>query len=207
MPHMAGWFFMISVLLLILLEPSLYALLVVMGVVGVLVENHRTFGVQFGFDRMKPLRTVKLIVFGFGAVMLVETPLSQASVWVLDIFHIAHPEQQTVETFRQFDKAPAIMGFLFQAVLLFPIVEETFFRGFLLTFLKNYTSAWMAIILSAAVFAAVHLNAGAFLPLWFLGFALGLAYEHTGSLLLPMGMHMCFNLATGLYLLLDKGSS
>jgi membrane protease YdiL (CAAX protease family) len=87
------------------------------------------------------------------------------------------------------------------------MIEELFFRGYFLTFLKNYTSTWLAIILSGGVFAFAHLNLGAVLPLWFLGVVLGVAYQHTGSLLVPMGIHACFNLATGLSLLMDKGNS
>jgi hypothetical protein len=137
--------------------------------------------------------------------MLVETPLTQASAWALDFYNVPHPEQQSVETFRQFNQSYTIFGFMLQAVIVFPVIEELFFRGFLLTFLKNYTSVWPAIILSAGVFAFAHLNLGAVLPLWFLGIILGMAYEHTGSLLVPIGIHACFNLATGLSLLMDKG--
>jgi len=65
----------------------------------------------------------------------------------------------------------------------------------------------LAIVLSAGVFAFAHLNLGAALPLWFLGIVLGVAYEHTGCLIVPMSVHACFNLATGLSVLLDKGNS
>ena len=139
--------------------------------------------------------------------MLVETPLMEVSVWALDALQMPHPEQQSVETFRQYSQASAILFFMLQAVFVFPAIEELFFRGFLLTFLKNYTSTWLAIVLSAGVFAFAHLNLGIVLPLWFLGIALGVAYEHTGSLLVPMCIHACFNLTTGLSLLMDKGSS
>jgi membrane protease YdiL (CAAX protease family) len=33
------------------------------------------------------------------------------------------------------------------------------------------------------------------------------AYEHTGSLLLPMCIHGCFNLITAVSLLIEKSSS
>lgn len=207
MSHLAGWFFVVSVIDLIFLEPGLYTILVLLGTMWVLIENGRSASMQFGLDRLPLVRAITWSLLVFGAVMLVETPLTQASSWLLDNLHIEHPEQQSVETFRQYSDPSAIAWFLFQAVLLFPIIEELFFRGFLLTFLKNYTSTWMAIVLSAGVFASVHLNLNAFFPLWFLGIILGLVYEHTGSLLLPMGVHSCFNLATGLFLLLDKGNS
>jgi hypothetical protein len=207
MPAMSGWFFVLSVVGLIYLQSPLYAIIVLVGTAGVLAENRRTAQAQFGLDRVKPSKALTWGLLVFGAIMLVETPLTQASTWVLDFCNVPHPEQQSVETFRQYNKSFTILWFLFQAVLLFPMIEELFFRGFLQTFLKNYTSTWLAIILSGGVFAFAHLNLGAVLPLWFLGIVLGVAYEHTGCLLVPMGIHACFNLATGLSLLMDKGSS
>jgi len=206
MPHLAGWLFVASVFVLIFLQPSLYALLVLMGTMIVLAQNRRTARTQYGFDRLKPSQALVVALLVFGAVELVETPLTQVSTWVLDACQVPHPEQQSVETFRQDNQAATIVWFMFQAVLLFPIIEELFFRGFLLTFLKNYTSTGLAIVLSAGFFAAVHLNLAAFIPLWFLGIVLGLAYEHTGSLLVPVCIHACFNLATALFMLMDKGN-
>ncbi len=212
-----GWVFIACVLGLIYLQSALYAIVVMIGVAGAVVECGTTVRTQFGFDRVPIIRALAWGLFIFGAVMLVETPLMQASNWALDeldkwawaLFkvHISHPEQQSVETFRQYSQASAIIQFLVEAVLVFPVIEELFFRGFLLTFLKRYTSTGLAIVLSGGVFAFAHLNLGAALPLWFLGIVLGVAYQHTGSLLVPMGIHACFNLATGLSLLLDKGSA
>jgi membrane protease YdiL (CAAX protease family) len=202
----SGWFLIASVVGLIYLQSILYVIVVLVGIVGVLAESGRTFRTQFGIDRMKPVQAVTSGLLVFGAVMLVETPLMQVSTWILDTLRMPHPEQQSVETFRQYNQSYTILWFLLQAVFLFPIIEELFFRGYLLTFLKNYTSPGLAIVLSAGVFAFAHLNLGAALPLWFLGIVLGVAYEHTGSLVVPMVIHACFNLATGLSLLIDKGN-
>jgi membrane protease YdiL (CAAX protease family) len=207
MPSMAGWFFVVSVVGLIYLQSPLYVIIVLVGTAGALAENGRTAWTQFGLDRLKPVRALTWSLLVFGAVMLVETPLTQASAWGLDALQMPHPEQQSVETFRQYNQSSEILKFMLQAVLLFPVIEELFFRGFLLTFLKNYTSTWLAIGLSAGVFAFAHLNLGVVLPLWFLGIVLGVAYEHTGSIVVPMGVHACFNLATGLSLLMDKGNA
>jgi len=201
-----GWVFVVSVVGLIYLQSPLYAIVVLVGTAGALAENRRTASAQFGFDRVKPVKALTWGLLVFGAVMLVETPLTQVSAWGLDMLQMPHPEQQSIETFRQYNRSSTIAWFLFQAVFLFPVIEELFFRGFLLTFLKNYTSTWLAIVLSAGVFAFAHLNLGAALPLWFLGIVLGVAYEHTGSLVVPMCVHACFNLATALSLLLDKGN-
>ena len=207
MQPLSGWLFVICVVGLIYLQSALYAVVVLVGVAGMVVETGRPARTLFGFDRVPPIRALTWSLLIFGAIMLVETPLTEASTGALDYFKISHPEQQSVETFRQYNQTSTILFFLLQAVLIFPVIEELFFRGFLLTFLKNYTSTGLAIVLSGGVFAFAHLNLGAVLPLWFLGIVLGVAYEHTGSLLVPMGVHACFNLATGLSLLLDKGNS
>src|ERR1700677_249788 len=115
MPPLAGWLFISSVLLLVFLEPPLYMMLVMIVTVGVLAENQRTAAQQFGFSRLPPLRTVTASLLTYGAVMLVEAPLSQGSNTMLDMLRIAHPEQQTVETFRQYDSISDIVNFLFFA--------------------------------------------------------------------------------------------
>lgn len=203
---MSGWLFIASVVALIYLQSILYILLVLVGAAGVLMENGTTAAEQYGLTRLDPAKLVRWSLLILGAVVLVETPLTSVTEWLLDALHLPHPEQESVETFRRFTKVSTIAGFLFQAVFFYPVIEELFFRGFLLTFLKNYTSTWLALVLSAGVFAFAHVNLGAVLPLWFLGLVLGLAYEHTGCLLLPMGIHACWNLVTALSLLLDKGS-
>jgi uncharacterized protein len=207
MQSASGWVFVACVIGLIYLQSVLYAIVVLVGITGVLAENRRTIRTQFGFDRVKRSNAVAWGLLVFGAVMLVETPLLEFSAWALDALQMPHPEQQSVETFRQYNQASAVLFFMLQAVFVFPVIEELFFRGFLLTFLKNYTSTWLAIVFSAGVFAFAHLNLGIVLPLWFLGIVLGVAYEHTGSLLVPMCIHACFNLTTALWLLMDKGSS
>ena len=206
MQSTSGWVFVACVVGLIYLQSPLYVVVVLVGIMVVLAENRRTVGMQFGFDRVKLSKAVTWGLLVFGAVMLVETPLLEFSTWLLDALQMPHPEQQAVETLRQENQLSAIMWFMLQAVFLAPVIEELFFRGFFLTFLKNYTSTWLAIVLSAGVFAFAHLNLGIVLPLWFLGVVLGVVYEHTGSLVVPMGVHACFNLATGLSVLLDKGN-
>ena len=59
----------------------------------------------------------------------------------------------------------------------------------------------VAALVSGAVFAAVHLHAATFVPLWFLGVAFAWLYWRTGSILAPMFAHFLFN-ATNLALIL-----
>jgi membrane protease YdiL (CAAX protease family) len=205
-PPVSAWLLIGIVLGLIFLNSPLFSLVIMVATFGVIVQNHRTAEQQYGFDRLPVIRAQSYALVVFGAVMLVESPLSSASDWLFEFFRLPHPEQDTVEMFRQLSSPKAIIVFMLFAAFYNPVVEELFFRGFVLTFLKNYTTPFLAIVLSGGIFACAHLNLGAFLPLWFLGIVLGAAYEHTGSLLVPMTIHGCFNLANALGLLLDKGN-
>jgi membrane protease YdiL (CAAX protease family) len=206
-PPASAWLLICIILGLILLGSPLFSLVVMVLTFAVVMQNKQTAEVQYGFNRLPLIRAQAYALLIFGALMLVESPLSSGSDWLFDFFRLPHPDEDSVQDFRQLNQISLILIFIFQAVIFSPVVEELFFRGFLLTFLKNYTSPALAIVLSAGVFACAHLNLGAFLPLWFLGIVLGVAYEHTGSLLVPMTIHGCFNLATALALLLDKGNA
>jgi membrane protease YdiL (CAAX protease family) len=178
----------------------------VIGQAVLLLENRRIALKQFGLERLSSAQLIQWSVVISGAVVVVAAPVMQLFELLLDMLHLSHPEQQSVEVFRQVTRASQIIDFLIQAVFLAPMIEELFFRGFLLTYLKNYMSTWGALALSAAVFAIAHQNLDSVLPLWVLGIVLGVAYEHTGCILLPMGIHACFNLTTGLTLLAQKVS-
>jgi membrane protease YdiL (CAAX protease family) len=204
---LVGWLFVVMVLQLLFLQSVFYMLVVVMGVGLFLIDNGRTAREQFGLARLPIGSLVRWALLICGAVVFVEVPLSQLVEWVMTAIHIPHPEQQSVETFKQFSRASDICNFLLWAVIISPMMEEIFFRGFLLTFLKNHTTTWLALILSAGIFAFAHVNLGSVVQLWLLGIVLGVAYEHTGALLLPIGVHACFNLITAMSLLLEKGGS
>jgi hypothetical protein len=207
LPQAGAWLFVVNVTALLWLQSPLYMVLIVMGQAVLLLENCRTAQDQFGLDHLTGLQLVKWSVLICGAVIVVAEPVMLLFQVTFDALHVAHPEQVSVEVFRQVKSPSQIINFLIQAVMIAPMIEELFFRGFLLTYLKTYVKTWPAILISAAVFALAHQNLDSVLPLWVLGIILGVAYEHTGSILLPMGIHACFNLTTGLTMLAQRANS
>ncbi len=202
-----AWLFIANVMALLFTGSPYYMLLIVIGQAVLLLENNRTAEQQFGFARLSAPQLLRWSVIISGAVVVVATPAMQLFELALDALHFSHPEQQSVEDFRQVRQTALLIDFLIEAVVLAPLIEELFFRGFLLTWLKTYMSTWVALIVSAGIFAVAHQNLDSVLALWVLGIVLGVAYEHTGSILLPMAIHACFNLTTGLTLLAQKASS
>ena len=75
-----------------------------------------------------------------------------------------------------------------------PIVEETFFRGFIYGWMRRRLNVPAAAVLSGCFFALVHFQPVIFVPLAILGAGLALLYEYSGSLLPGMVVHGLFNL-------------
>lgn len=86
-----------------------------------------------------------------------------------------------------------------------PIIEEIIFRGMLLSILKRSLNRWPAILISAAVFSAVHLldpDALAVVPgLFLVGVVLGWAALRRGDLSLAIALHAGINLLAAVALL------
>ena len=77
--------------------------------------------------------------------------------------------------------------------LLAPCFEELLFRGFLLPVLAQRQRLALALVLSALLFGAIHLQPAGLPTLSTLGFVMGLAMRHTGSLRTPILIHACWN--------------
>jgi uncharacterized protein len=76
-----------------------------------------------------------------------------------------------------------------------PLLEETLFRGLLQNALSKRLPAWAAIVLSALVFGAMHMDLYAMPPLVMMGAIFGVIYHLTGSLRVTIVLHMINNAA------------
>lgn len=86
-----------------------------------------------------------------------------------------------------------------------PLVEEAIFRGALFTALYDKWGTWPAVVLSAAVFAGVHLSWTSFGPIFVLGVLLALLFLRSRSLWVPILCHAAYNGAGILVLVAMRG--
>jgi hypothetical protein len=102
------------------------------------------------------------------------------------------PPSTLAENFTQTGLGWAIIALL--AVVVAPIAEETFFRGFLFTGIgERYGYSWGA-VLSALLFAVAHfIQPGALLPIFILGLLLAWLYIRTGSIWTCIFAHFAYN--------------
>ncbi|MBO5870712.1 MAG: CPBP family intramembrane metalloprotease [Clostridia bacterium] len=86
------------------------------------------------------------------------------------------------------------------------ILEEWAFRGVLLKNLLPY-GKWGAIIISAILFGFGHVHPKSIVNAITFGIILGICYEYTGSLKIPMIIHFINNAISTLALLVPEGSA
>lgn len=125
-------------------------------------------------------------------VALVTFPLVQF------MFPDGAPEQGVAEIAQGAATSIEIILTFLSVAVLAPIVEEIIFRGMFLSWLNRFMGKWPAIIVSAAVFAGMHLmdwNARAAVPgLFIIGVVLGWAAIKRGDLSLAIPLHAGLNL-------------
>ena len=102
-----------------------------------------------------------------------------------------------IESYKQAKNLPA---FYLGVVLFGPVFEEFLFRGFLFKGLeKSILGGHGAVFVSAIFFSIVHIQYGIYILLFMMfpiAILLGYARLKSGSLLLPILIHMINNLAT-----------
>lgn len=105
-------------------------------------------------------------------------------------------EQTTLQDLGASESAFGLVSAAVLVVVLAPIVEELFFRGFFYRSLRTSLPSWAAAPIVGIVFGIVHAFTGveAVPILIFLGTVLCLVYERTGTLYAPIAMHAFNNM-------------
>lgn len=158
----------------------------------------------FGF-RNANLKKSLLLAAGVLALALpVVLYLQQLSVMALDKLGWLPQDQRAVDLLVN-TNSPWMRGYLgFFAVVLAPVAEEFIFRGVLFPFVKQLGWPKLAWVGVSLLFAAIHLNAPTFVPLFVLALAFTWLYEKTDCLLAPILAHSLFNGANLMVLYLQN---
>jgi membrane protease YdiL (CAAX protease family) len=149
----------------------------------------------FGFDR---LGFTKVFLWGAGLLLSALPLIFASSAVVSSLMHVNSQKdsQPIMQLFEQAGEPAKRIPIIILAIVIAPLAEEFFFRGFLYGVLKRYAGALPALVFTGVAFALIHLHVPSLLPLFLLACVLTLAYELSGSLLVPMAMHALFNAIT-----------
>lgn len=78
-------------------------------------------------------------------------------------------------------------------VIFAPILEETFFRGFVFQGIRGRWGIVLATLISGTLFGVVHVLPALYLPFGLIGVYFALAYVYSESLWVPITAHFLFN--------------
>jgi membrane protease YdiL (CAAX protease family) len=146
-----------------------------------------------GFSRIGFFRTVVT-----GAILMIAAyPLIFLADVITQRLLRSPPQRQAiVEMFSESSTLEQRILIILLAVSLAPLAEEFIFRFFMYGVAKRYFGRVIGVVISALLFAAVHGHLPSFAPLFVLGSCFAIAYEWSGSILVPMTMHALFNAIT-----------
>lgn len=118
-------------------------------------------------------------------------------------------ELEVQEPVKMFQESKSIVHLSFSilmACIAAPVVEEFLFRGYMYGTVRRLTNPVFAAVIIGGLFAVVHGNLPALLPLWVFSILLCLAYEFTRCLWVPVGMHVFFNAANIVLMLMPESA-
>lgn len=120
------------------------------------------------------------------------------------LFPDGPPEQGVAEVAGSTETTAEIILIFVSVAILAPILEEILYRGMLMSWLNRFMGKWPTILVSALLFASIHLidwNARAAVPgLFLIGIVLGWAAMKRGDLSLAIPLHAGVNLLAAFFL-------
>ncbi len=141
------------------------------------------------------------LFLGLAAFAVVSVPIYAMQAGLTYLFPTEHP---IIKALRAAEPGWGLwFSSLVSAVLVAPLAEEFMFRVVLQGWLESLgrqaepegrsRGRWMPVVISAAVFALMHLPRPDVVPLFFLALALGYLYRQTHRLWPSMVAHSCLN--------------
>lgn len=152
---------------------------------------------DLGF-RTQGVRILKELKFAVSAYLAVIPLFVTVLVLLMAIIHFISyepPAHPLVNVFlEEEERSPWLVSYsVFLAIVIGPILEEVFFRGFCYPIFKKQFGIKLGMVISATLFAAIHANVFAFFPILILGVALAYVYEYRKSLYAPIFIHIFHN--------------
>ena len=109
------------------------------------------------------------------------------------LLYVLGVDTQGEEIVKVFTKLNSPFWFFIVGAVFAPLVEETFFRGFLFQGFRERYGWQIAMLLSSAIFAIAHLDLVALIPTFVLGNVLAYVYHRSNSIWPGAILHFLVN--------------
>jgi len=169
--------------------------LMAIGLVGLLIlrRARRPLREFLGMDAASLGRLVAMGLRGYLLWAPILVGVIVAVIQIVQWLHIEPTPQMVVVMLLQESRPRLLFALMGLVAVVGPIAEEILFRGVTYGALRRRWGVGWAVVSSAALFAALHADPIAFVPIFALGLLLAGLYERTGSLIPSMTVHIVHN--------------
>ncbi|EKD48005.1 MAG: Transmembrane CAAX amino protease family protein [uncultured bacterium] len=152
---------------------------------------------DFGFKKIKFKDILKFAAIGYASYFIIAMAIAQIGYsWGIEIPGFQQQESHIPLTGERAGSAITVITII---TFLGPIMEEVFFRGFLFNTMLKHWPVKLSFLLSALIFAAIHLEFRSMIPLFLIGLVLNWMFYRTKSLYPGIFFHIINNaIALGL---------
>ena len=146
--------------------------------------------------KLVPLARVSAKAWTWSLIGGVAAVVAAAALWTVMATIVRVPPNVLPDTHGL--PLTTVIPMLIVSIIAAPLSEEIAFRGYAMGLLRRRFSPVSALVITALLFAAVHLTQGLYAPKLIVYFLAGLAFGfvalRTGSLLPAMAVHACADL-------------
>jgi uncharacterized protein len=178
-----------------MINSSILDILVVCFIIHFTVGQYKESLQSLGISLKNFVRNVYYGIAGYIAAVPVLLGILGLIIVAINVTRYVPEKQPIVELFMKEQNASFLAYTSIFAAVVGPVIEELFFRGFLYNALKKSTGIFLAMLITASLFAGLHTNIIGFLPIMVLGLLLAYLYEKTGSLVASITVHIIHNLS------------
>jgi membrane protease YdiL (CAAX protease family) len=176
------------------LATALVAGILILAVVLIFAKSTRLFSDDIPkFQHSLPLRICAAIRNFVPTFIIVET---FGYAWHVFLMNFNANDLRVQDVYKTLIETNSVLPtslILIRVVIVTPIVEEIIFRGLMYKALKNSIGKFFGSATVALIFALLHWNVRAFLPMFVLSVCLARIYERDSDIAEPIIVHATFN--------------
>ncbi|MCY4575948.1 MAG: type II CAAX endopeptidase family protein, partial [Chloroflexi bacterium] len=171
-------------------------LIATLALQGVMILSVWVFAVRpsggrwasLGFRQIRPISTTLIAIAGITACQALVVGYVQLVDWLeIDFLVPRNP-------FESWDIDPISFAIIaLSAVIIAPLFEEIFFRGFMYQAFRKTMAVWPAAILTSLIFGMAHIDPAIIIPIALVGMILLGIYRWTGNLWSSIITHAGYN--------------
>lgn len=155
------------------------------GLTALFYKKHFSINNKSEIKRIIIKRPILFVAGAIGTVMLINLIVNLLFGWFLNDFTVDDMTQPTTSV------AEILIGY-FSMALLPALLEEWAFRGILLKYLRPYSKIG-ALVTTSIIFGMMHVDLPRIISASIFGLILGICYDYTGSIKLPVIIHFLNN--------------